>query len=508
MRELFQQLLTYLRSMWRYRWYAMALAWLIVSIGWYKIYKLPDIYQVSASLHVNTESVLRPLLRGLVIEPNVEQRLRLLSKTLKTRENMEKLAQMSELVINKDTSNDIKISVDDLVSNIQLTSSTSAENIYTLSYINKNPRIAKVVVENLLIIIKEKTLNRMDDDADKAKMFLNQQLEIYARKVNEAETRLEEYKKNNATLMPALGQGYFSNLQAIRETLANAELELNEAIKRRDELKRQIIGEEPVFGFTSSYPDQLSSHPLDSQLQELHQQLNELLLQYTELHPRVSALKESIERLENKKKEDLSSRPRNKNMQPAFETNPFYQQLSVSLSEAEAQVASLRVRVREYKQRENNIEKMVDTMPAFEAELNRLKREVETQQQNYREMLERQETVVMSTEVEQSGETFQFKVLEPPRLPHAPSGPDRLKLNTLVLVIGLGAALGLAFVVSELRPVIYEPHELRSITGLPVFGTVSRIITQETKKKEYIEYGGYSSAFMLLITAFVGTSFL
>ena len=508
MQEILQKLLTYLRSMWRYRWYAMALTWLIVSIGWYKVYTLPDVYQVGATINVDTESVLRPLLRGLVIEPDLEQRMRLLSKTLKSRSNMDKLAQMSELAINNGTSNNIKISVDDLVSNIQLTNSRTSENIYTISYTNRDPRVATVVVENLINIVREGTLNRMDDESNSATKFLNQQLINYEEKLHEAENRLEEYKRNNAALMPALGQGYYSNLQIIRESLANAELELNEAIKRRDELKRQIRGEEPGFGFDSSNAENTLSHPLNPQIQELQQQLNLLLLQYTELHPRVSSLKESIERLENQKQRDLASRPKIMNLQPGLETNPVYQQLSVALSEAEAQVASLRVRVREYKQREKNIQKMVDTMPEFEAELNRLTREVETQQQNYRDMLERRETAIMSTEVEQSGETVQFKVLEPPRLPRNPSGPNRLMLNGVVLVIGLGAALGLAFVLSELRPVIYETQALSNITGLPVFGTVSRIITDEIKKKERIEYGGYTSAFMLLVAAFVGTSFL
>jgi len=508
MHELFQKILTYLRSMWRYRWHAMVLTWIIVSIGWYKVYKLPDVYQVSATVHVNTESVLRPLLRGLAIDPDVEQRLRLLSRTLTARPNMEKLAQMSESAINKDASRERKISVDDLVSNIQLTSSRTEENIYTISYTNTDPRIAKVVIENLINIIRENTLNRMDDGADNAKNFLDQQLTNYENKLHEAEDRLEEYKRKNAVLMPALGQGYYSNLQAIRESLANAELELNEATKRRDELKRQIRGEEPVFGFAPSNIEQTLSHPLDQQLQELQQQLNELLLQYTELHPKVSTLKESIERLENQKQSDLARRPKVMNIQPGLETNPIYQQLSVALSEAEAQVASLRVRVREYKQRETNIQKMVDTMPEFEGELNRLNREVVMQQQNYKDMLERRETAIISTEVEQTGDTVQFKVLEPPRLPLNPSGPNRLMLNGLVLALGLGPALGLAFLLSEIRPVIYETHVLHNITGYPVFGSVSRIITDEIKKKERIEYSGYTSAFMLLIAAFVGTSFL
>ena len=494
--------------MWRYRWYAMASAWIIVSIGWYEIYKLPDIYQVNASVHVNTESILRPLLRGLAIDPDVEQRLRLLSRTLTARPNMEKLAQMSESAINKDFSRESKLSVDDLVTNIQLTSSKKAENIYTISYTHTDPRIAKVVVDNLLKIIIENTLDRTEDGVDNAEKFLNEQLSIYKERLFKAEERLKEFKRKNAELMPSLGQGYFSNLQAVRESLANAELELNEATKRRDELKRQIGGEEPVFGFAPSYTQEALSHPLDPQLHELQKQLDELLLQYTELHPKVSTLKESIEKLENKKEKDLAKRPKAKNIQPELETNPIYQQLSISLSEAEAQVASLRVRVNEYKQRETKLQQMVDTIPEFEAELTRLNRDVETQQNNYREMSERHETAIISTEVEETGGTVQFKILEPPRLPSNPSGPNRFMLNGIVLLFALGAALGLAFVLSEIRPVIYETHVLRDITGLPVFGVVSRIITDEIKKKERIEYSGYSSAFMLLIAAYVGTSFL
>lgn len=508
MQELLQKLITYLRSMWRYRWHAMGLIWLIVSIGWFNVYRLPDVYKVSATVHVNTETILRPLLQGLVIEPDVEQRLRLLSRTLKSRSNMEKLAQMSEVEINKNNAIKMKISIDDLVNNLELNTDRTSKNIYTISYTHKDPHIAKIVVDKLLSIVKENTLSGADDGVDNAEEFFSQQVENYEKKLSQSEKRLEDYKKNNAELMPALGQGYFVNLQTLRESLANSQLELSEAIKRRDELKRQISGREPVFGFSSSTEEQAIPHRLDPEIQELKKQLNDLLLKYTELHPRVITLKENIERLEKIREKELANRPKVKTLQPELETNPVYQQLSVALSEAEAQVASLRVRVNEYKQREAKLQKMVGTMPAFEAELNRLKQDVETQRKNYREMLDRHETVTMSNELEQKGGTVEFRLLQPPRVPSNPSGPNRIMLNGLVLALGLGAGIGLAFLLSEIRPVIYETHVLQNITGLPVFGVVSRIMTQEIQKKERIEFSGYASAFMLLLVTFLGASFL
>ncbi len=65
MRELYELFLTYVRGIWRYRWIMMLVAWLVSVVGWGVVYQLPDKYESSARVHVDTQSMLAPLLKGL-----------------------------------------------------------------------------------------------------------------------------------------------------------------------------------------------------------------------------------------------------------------------------------------------------------------------------------------------------------------------------------------------------------------------------------------------------------
>jgi hypothetical protein len=65
-----------------------------------------------------------------------------------------------------------------------------------------------------------------------------------------------------------------------------------------------------------------------------------------------------------------------------------------------------------------------------------------------------------------------IEVVEPPVEPTAPFSPDRLLLNTLVLLSALAVTVVLAIIVNLLRPTLTTAHELQKVTGLPVLGSV------------------------------------
>ena len=84
MHELSGQLLAYLKATWRFRWYAVVFAWLAAIGGWIAVYLTPDRFEASARVYVDTQSVLRPLLSGLAVQPNVDQLVMMMSRTLIT----------------------------------------------------------------------------------------------------------------------------------------------------------------------------------------------------------------------------------------------------------------------------------------------------------------------------------------------------------------------------------------------------------------------------------------
>ena len=97
MEDILRQLAVILRGMWLYRWWGLAAAWIVGPIAAATVYLLPDRYESSARVYVDTQSILKPLMSGLAVQPNVDQQINILSRTLISRPNVEKLIRMADL---------------------------------------------------------------------------------------------------------------------------------------------------------------------------------------------------------------------------------------------------------------------------------------------------------------------------------------------------------------------------------------------------------------------------
>src|SRR4026208_1281562 len=97
MQDVLQQLLSLLRGIWHRRWIGLAVAWLGALTGTAAVYRITERCGASARVYVDTESLLRPLLAGLAIQPNLDQQVSLMSRTLISRPNVEKLVRVVDL---------------------------------------------------------------------------------------------------------------------------------------------------------------------------------------------------------------------------------------------------------------------------------------------------------------------------------------------------------------------------------------------------------------------------
>src|SRR3982751_750490 len=136
MKEVFEQVLTYLRGMWHRRWIGLAAAWLAAIAGAAPVYRVPERYEAQARVYVDTESVLKPLLAGLAIQPNTDQQVALMSRTLISRPNVERLIRMSDLDLGVRTGAEREELTDLVIKNIRLTSVST--NLYTIGYRDPN----------------------------------------------------------------------------------------------------------------------------------------------------------------------------------------------------------------------------------------------------------------------------------------------------------------------------------------------------------------------------------
>jgi hypothetical protein len=68
--------------------------------------------------------------------------------------------------------------------------------------------------------------------------------------------------------------------------------------------------------------------------------------------------------------------------------------------------------------------------------------------------------------------------------------------------------LALALLLSQLRPAVYGRKMLRDISGLPVFGTVSRVWTPAARRRRNLELAGFLLAAVLLVPATAGVAYM
>jgi polysaccharide chain length determinant protein (PEP-CTERM system associated) len=244
MDQVLQQILGYAKAAWNRRWWGVAVAWLVCIVGWTWVMMMPDRYEASARVYVDSQSLLRPLLSGLAVQPNVEQQIKMMTRQLVSRPTLEKVARMTDLDVKAKTPEETEAMLNGLASRISI-ADAGRENLYTIAFQDPNADLAKKVVQSLLTIFVEGSLGKTRQDISSSQRFIEEQLQQYKQKLDEAESALTEFKRKNIGMMPGEGGGYYAKLSETAAMLRQAQLDQQEAVNRRNQLKRQLEDEEP-----------------------------------------------------------------------------------------------------------------------------------------------------------------------------------------------------------------------------------------------------------------------
>jgi polysaccharide chain length determinant protein (PEP-CTERM system associated) len=501
MYELLQQGLGYLKVASRYKWWGVLTAWVVCAAGWVFVSQMPDRYKAEAKVFVDTRSVLGPLLHGLTIMPDVSGQVRLMTRLLFTRPNLEKIARMTDLDLVAKDEKAMEAIVDRLKSSLAIESANQV-NIFTLSAEDADPQLAKRLVQAMLTVFVEQALGETRRDSDTAQRFLDQQIQEYQRRLQEAEKAIEEFKRKNYGLLPGQGGDLYGELQAVQAQLEEARLAVQEAQNRRDEIARQLENETPTFEDFSA-----AQSPTDAKLQALQARMEELLIKYTDKHPEVVALKRSIAELKKQQAQALAGGEDAEDealggLSGSGQANPVFQQMKLALSEAEANVASLKARVRAYEDKIKKLQEQMDARLRVETELKNLNRDYSTIKNNFETLLARREQARLSESVEQNTDTVKFRVVDPPQVPSKPSAPNRILLSAGVLGLGAAVGFGLTLLLALLRPTFISVQQIREVIGLPVLGSVSMNWVPAVRRQKLRALIGFCSACAGLLLVF------
>jgi polysaccharide chain length determinant protein (PEP-CTERM system associated) len=321
---------------------------------------------------------------------------------------------------------------------------------FRISFDYADPKVAREVVARLAGFFIDRNAQERGLQADQTSAFLEAQLVDARSRLEAQEKKLEAFRERNSGRLPTQTQ---TNMQAIQNSQMALQATVESLARDRDRklmlerLYTDALSEAEALGSAAAPPLDTAAPALVSprvRLEDARQQLAQMELRLSEKHPDVVRTRRQVAELERLAAEEQSGRPTaaagtqgeegSRRRERLREMRAELELLDRQISFKEGEEGRLRGEIHTYQAR-------IEAVPAIESEWIALTRDYDTVHATYRSLLEKSENSKIAASLEQLQIGEQFRMLDPPRIPARPFSPNRLKINLLGLLAGLGLGL-------------------------------------------------------------------
>jgi polysaccharide biosynthesis transport protein len=491
---LYEQLRIAIHQVWRRRWLALAVAWGLCLAGWLVIALIPNSYESRSRVYVQMQTILP---NQIGINPAERQNdLFRVKQTLTSTANLERVVRRTDLNNQVASERDLAREVEKLRNNIKVVA--QQDNLFEISATSavagfsnaQNARTATAIVQNLLDLFVEENMAGNRQETGQSLTFLDEEIRRREAQLQEAEQRRVEFEQRFMGMLPGEGS-VGQRMGSARMELANLEQQIVAAQSALTGLRSQLASTPAILPGTA--PGAGVAGPASAQVAALEAQLGQLRARgWTDQHPDVIQTKAQIDRLRS-----AADGERARGGGAGGIPNPSHGSLRAMIAEREAQLAAAQARKTQLQSDMQQLSARQTEEPGVAAEQARLTRDYEVLKRQYDRLLEDRERLRLRSDVQTRTDAVTFRVIDPPSQPDVPVAPNRPLLLTLVLFAALGAGVGAAFVLGQLQATFPTQGRLEQVTGLPVLGTVSEVLTERERAKRrqgLIRLGGAGAA--------------
>lgn len=493
MNNLMEEVQIILRGIWQRRWIALGIAWVVALLGWLFVATIPNVYQSHARVYVQIQSVLSG---KIGITPLDQQKtIDQLRQTMTSQANLERVVRTTDLALSARNDAEIAGKVGMLRSNVRVVS--QGDNLFEITASSsdkslsgsQNGKIAEQIVRALIQAFQDGNLQGGLAETSQSLKFLDQQIAARTTELKAAEQRRVIFEQKNIGVLPGAGGSIAARMESMRSELGQVDSQLIAAQSALAGINGQLSNTPAMIAATGPG---IGPSPLAQAQAELGAARSR---GWTDSHPDVQALKAQIAAL----KASGASASSGTNT-----PNPVYLGLRATQSERASAVAALQARKAQLQGDINALSAKQVQEPGLAAEQDRLNREYDVVKQQYDKLLSDREDVRLRGEVQSEGGEVQFRVIDPPTASSWPASPNRPVLVLGVLVAAMGAGVGAAFALSQLKSTYATAARLERGTGLPVIGAISEIKTpallvQEKKQLRWFLAGSAGLASLCIL---------
>ena len=496
MTNIFDELRAALFSVWHRRWLALAVAWGVCLLGWLAVALVPNSYESKARIFVQLDDMLADVTG---VPSNTKRDIERVQQTLTSAVNLEKVIRGTPMGAEISSPKEMEAAVLSLGKKIKV--ENDKDNLFTItaSYGDSansdaaNAKIAQAIVQKLIDLFREENLSGNRGQVDQSLDFMDQQLSARQKELDVAEQKKLAFEAQNPSLAGGAGAG-LAKLESMRAELRGVDSDLAAAQSALAAINGQIAGTPKTIAGSGSLGGARGA------LADAQAQLNSLRARgLTENHPDVIAARNQVNGLRAAAAAEGGGQ--------TGIPNPAYTSLESIRSERQANVQSLSARRASLQAEVNMLTAQQFSNPAAAADYQQITRDYEVLKTKYDELARQREELKIRGSVETEHNAVKFQVIDPPTTPRSPVAPNRPLLLLGVLIMGLGAGVATAFVVSQLRSTFATAGKLEKALGLPVLGSITQVLTESARqvrarrlKYFYAACAGLGGIFAILLT--------
>jgi uncharacterized protein involved in exopolysaccharide biosynthesis len=439
---------------------------------------------------------------------------------------------------------------------------TEATVAFEVSYTGVSPDLAARVANELTTLYLNENLNNRTQRARDATQFLESEGDRISHQITDLEAQLARFKDKHLHELPDLVQLNMSLLDRTQEEIRNAEsrqtalkqqkvfleaqlsmikpnsvvlsdtgeritstadrlkmarsqLDSLRAIYAPDHpdiitLQREVQGLEKQLAASGEADDPATlageadgANDLGRRLEQAQAQLEQARQRYTPDHPDRRRLERQVAELQKEVAAAPKIREPASLVTPTHADNPAYveirSQLSATINDLKAgeeELVKLRAQAAGYEQH-------VSLSPEVEQEYRQLVRDYDNARLKYQDLRSKQVEARTAQDLEADRQGERFTLIDPPLPPETPVSPNRKLILGVGMVLSLGLAAGLLWLLERLDTSVRGRADLYQLLGVPALALVPRILTEadrlEGQRRRRIAAGASAATLCLAV---------
>jgi polysaccharide chain length determinant protein (PEP-CTERM system associated) len=375
---------------------------------------------------------------------------------------------------------------------------------FKIGFVSTDPQTAAMVTNRLAdLFVRENAVDR-ENAARTTATFIETQLGEARAKLEEHESKIEEYRQQYAPELPATFSSNMESLRRVETQIQNLEAALSVDRGQKVALEGMIAAARvPVSpGAAASSRRAADGASIGGQLDTARNDLKALELQLTSEHPDVIRARRRIVELEDRARaEGVPQSADGGVLSPAeVDRRQRLQQLQAQMSGLDQQIADKERNLPRLRQQIVSFQSRLDAIPRHEAEFTALTRDHATLQAVYQKLLASRESAGIATKLE-AEQTERFKVIEPAKIPTSPFRPDRQQWILLGALFGLGLGVGLAALLEYWDSSLRTDVDVHAALGMPVLAMIPMMHTTKEVTGRRNTTAAVSALVLLVVSA-------